>query len=208
MSSDARTRFCCRPCAVTFALLLVLCTESQAQPGQWMLGVWTETISEDHAMVGDPPGGMRRGPRTVTVYMLRITDVIAGSAAAEAGLKRGDVIESINGKTVKTPNELTRIVRGSNGVLKLSLKDRNGYKSKTIDLRGAAHRPPEEGRRCPHNSMRSTYPTWGFTTRRCPTRTAPSAPANSRRGIRVASDSSSSGSDAPAQPVGARRHDL
>jgi len=107
-----------------------------------MLGVRTETISEDHLIPGDPPGGMRRGPRTVTVYMLRITDVIAGSAAAKAGLKTGDVIESVNDETVTTPNELARIVRGSNGVLELSLKGRNGNKFKTIDLRAAGGRAP------------------------------------------------------------------
>lgn len=135
MRYDARRRVGGRPWASAAALLLLLCTESRAQQRQWTLGVWTETISEEHAIVGDPPGGMRRGPGTVTVYMLRITGVVAGSAADRAGLRRGDIIESVNGRQAKTPSELTRLVRGSNGVLDLDLKGRNGRRSKKIDLR-------------------------------------------------------------------------
>jgi PDZ domain len=135
MTSDARKGFGYRSCALTLTMTLVLCAESPAQSSQWMLGVRTETISENHMIAGDPPGGMRRGGGYVTVYMLRITDVLAGSAAERAGLKRGDVIESVNGRSVKNPNDLTRLVRGSSGVLDLSLKGRNGGRTKKIDLR-------------------------------------------------------------------------
>lgn len=136
MEHDARTRLGCRLCGAAIVLSLALGTDSHAQNGQWTLGVYTETISEVHRIFGDPPGGSS-GPNTMTVYMLRVNSVVNGSAAERAGLKRGDVIESVNGKSVRTPNELARLVRGSNGVVKVEWRDKNGDKSKTIDLRGA-----------------------------------------------------------------------
>jgi membrane-associated protease RseP (regulator of RpoE activity) len=145
MSCDARAGFDGRICIVAFTLCLVFGAESTAQPGQWMLGVRTETISETQMLAGDPPGVRRQRPNTTTVYMLRVSDVIDGSAADKAGLKRGDVIESVNDKSVRTHNDLIRIVRGSNGVVELDLKTRNGRKTKKIDLRAGGGEPPAAG---------------------------------------------------------------
>ena len=41
---------------------------------------------------------------------LVIVDVAAGSAAADAGLKKGDIIESVNGTAITLPSELQEIV--------------------------------------------------------------------------------------------------
>ena len=80
--------------------------------------------------------------------MLRITDIVKGSAAAKAGLEKGDMIVSINGRRVTMPEQLPRLVRGSNGVLDLKLKDydsESGFKRMTINLGsygGGGTKPP------------------------------------------------------------------
>ena len=63
------------------------------------------------------------------------------------------MIVSVNGRRVTMPEQLPRLIRGSNGVLNLKLKDYDsptGYKLKTInlvlvaDLRSAATIDPED----------------------------------------------------------------
>jgi S1-C subfamily serine protease len=135
--SDARTHVRCLLSLVTFSFCLVLCTESQAQSGQWLLGVKTETVDAREHTFGDQVGGpaVRQPP---PFYVLRIADVLKDSAADKEGLKKGDMIVAINDRRVTQPDDLPRIVRGSNGVLKIRLKDptaETGFKEKTIDLR-------------------------------------------------------------------------
>src|SRR5271166_4228993 len=140
MNSHARTHFFWLLSVVTFLLFLALCTEPRAQPGHWVLGVKTESI-DINRRAGDPPGQFRRAqpPPSPPFYVLRITDVMKGSDAEKAGLEEGDMIVSINGQRVMKPEQLERLVRGSNGVLKLRMRDyetETGYKLKTIKLGG------------------------------------------------------------------------
>ncbi len=50
-----------------------------------------------------------------------VTSVTDGSAAAKAGLKAGDVITAVNGDAVKTPSDLSRIVREAGSGAELTL---------------------------------------------------------------------------------------
>jgi S1-C subfamily serine protease len=44
-----------------------------------------------------------------------VRSVVSGSAAANAGLKAGDVITKIDGKDVKSPRELSQEIRSQTG---------------------------------------------------------------------------------------------
>ena len=58
---------------------------------------------------------------------LVITSVAAGSAAADAGLKKGDIIKSVNGTSVTLPSELQELVTRYKPADKISvLYSRNG----------------------------------------------------------------------------------
>ncbi len=136
MSSDARARFSWLLAVAAFSQLLTLCSESLAQSGQWFLGVKTQTMNINRRY-GDPPGGGAPVPQPPPFYVLRITEIVKGSAAENAGLEEGDMIVSVNGRRVTMPEQLPRLIRGSNGVLNLKLKDYDsptGYKLKTINL--------------------------------------------------------------------------
>ena len=54
---------------------------------------------------------------TCTTYtaMPQIREIIPGSAAAECGLQQGDVIRSINGKTIHIYDELSFLLQGNHG---------------------------------------------------------------------------------------------
>jgi membrane-associated protease RseP (regulator of RpoE activity) len=65
--------------------------------------------------------GVPRGTRGVVV-----SDVQAGSAAAEAGLRRGDVIQEVNRQTVASVAEFDRAVRAAGSQTVLLLVNRGG----------------------------------------------------------------------------------
>ena len=52
------------------------------------------------------------GEETSEVKGAEITNVFEGSAAAEAGLKEGDIIKSIDGNAVESPEDVIKIIRG------------------------------------------------------------------------------------------------
>jgi S1-C subfamily serine protease len=121
--------------SATFTLLFAICSESQAQRGQWFLGVNTETVDLNRTY-GDTPD---RRPRRQQppYYVVSITQIVRGSAAARAGLQLGDLIISVNGRRVTNHSQLTALIKGSNGAVTLRLKDYEspqGYKDKRIIL--------------------------------------------------------------------------
>jgi serine protease Do len=60
---------------------------------------------------------------------LAITDVASGSAAAEAGLRTGDIIQEVNRKPVRTAADLQEAVRAAGKQPVLLLVNRNGNRS-------------------------------------------------------------------------------
>ena len=48
-----------------------------------------------------------------------VTEVEAGSPAARAGLKAGQIIRSIEGKTLKSPRDFVSVVAGLQGPVSL-----------------------------------------------------------------------------------------
>ena len=67
------------------------------------LGVQIQPVSEDVALA------LGLEPDSGAV----IADVTADTPAAEAGLKRGDIVTAVNGDAVKTPQDLTRLIAGA-----------------------------------------------------------------------------------------------
>jgi S1-C subfamily serine protease len=136
MGTVSRRRIYQLECVAMFSLLSAFCTDSQAQNGPWMLGVRTETISIRRFTPGDPVGAQARYRPSSVAYVLRITDVIQGSAAEKAGLEVGDRIGSVNGESVTRHDQLVRAVKQSNGVVTLWVDNDTRGGIKIIDLRG------------------------------------------------------------------------
>jgi predicted metalloprotease with PDZ domain len=86
-------------------------------------------------VLGVTMAGDRYGPA-------RVVHVAGGSAADEAGLRRGDVILSINGKRVDTYRDVLRIIKSylPNDLLRIVIEHRGRTRPLTAMLRGAA--PP------------------------------------------------------------------
>lgn len=66
-------------------------------------------------------------PRTTTGVV--VTDVDESSAAAEAGLQQGDIIEQVNKQPVKTVSDFDRLVSQSQGGTTLLLVNRGGVRN-------------------------------------------------------------------------------
>ncbi|MEP7351938.1 MAG: Do family serine endopeptidase [Acidobacteriota bacterium] len=104
-----------------------------SQPGE-------KVVSENRSSSAEPDGSPRLGvslepvtPEIARQFNLKnqsglvITDVQEGSAAAEAGLKQGDVIQEVNRTPVKDTSEFKRIVSNSKEPLLLYVRrDGNG----------------------------------------------------------------------------------
>jgi serine protease Do len=58
-----------------------------------------------------------------------VTDVEESSAAADAGLQRGDIIEQVNRQTVRNANDFDRLVRQSRSGTTLLMVNRNGVRN-------------------------------------------------------------------------------
>lgn len=63
-----------------------------------------------------------------------IADVTPGGPAEKAGLIKGDIIYKVNGEKVKTPDDLTGVIKKSKVGAKLILEIFRGGKSRFIDL--------------------------------------------------------------------------
>jgi len=86
---------------ITAALALLFITPG-ASADEAYLGVRTQELNEALVEALD----LEQGAGGVLV-----NDVVEGSPADEAGLRRGDLITAIGGDAVKTPQELRRVVR-------------------------------------------------------------------------------------------------
>jgi serine protease Do len=107
----------------------------------------TETATEPLAARSGPvsPGGVRSGIEGVDVHEINpqiarqlnlprdvtgviVTDVGQASAAAEAGLRRGDVIEQVNRENVRNLADFNRLIRQSSGTT-LLMVNRGGVRN-------------------------------------------------------------------------------
>ena len=70
------------------------------------------TMGNVQPMVVDPDAAMLRG-------FVVITEVIAGTPAEQAGLKKGQLIASVDGSPVRSPEEFGRSVADKKGPVKL-----------------------------------------------------------------------------------------
>ena len=71
------------------------------------------TMGNVQPLVNDPDAAMLRG-------FVVITEVLGDSAADRAGLKKGQLIASVDGVAVRTPGEFGRAVAGKKGPVKLA----------------------------------------------------------------------------------------
>ena len=102
----------------------------RAQQATWQLGVFTETKWE--RIVGDPdPYHPQKRWVPVAVKVIR---VLPGSAASRNGVGPGDVIYSVNGQRVTSPDALARAIRTSGGNLKLRMETGGDRITKNIAL--------------------------------------------------------------------------
>jgi membrane-associated protease RseP (regulator of RpoE activity) len=86
----------------------------------WVLGFGLGLVL---AMVG--PVGAQEGPLKLVQQGVMITSVMPGSSAAHQGLERGDVIVSVNGRPVRSPMDLERLISLSGRVADLDVIDCN-----------------------------------------------------------------------------------
>jgi S1-C subfamily serine protease len=116
--------------ALAACIWLLAVQELRAQQSSWQLGVFT--VTEYSQVMGDP------NPTTPRVRWIpvgvKVTKVVPGSKASENGISPGDVIYSVNGDRVLTPEKLGNAVRSSGGNLKVRMKTEDGTITKSISL--------------------------------------------------------------------------
>ena len=90
------------------------------------LGIQPKTVDESYAQAFNMPVG---------VYVL---SVVEGSPAEAAGLHKGDIITSINGKTIKDADQLQSYLSytraGTKVEVKVSVLENGTYTEKTLDV--------------------------------------------------------------------------
>jgi serine protease Do len=101
------------------------------------LGVVTQSISED---LRDALN--LRGDGVV------VNQVVSGSPADRAGIRRGDVITSVNGRSVDSPEDLAEIVRSEDSGANVSVRIvRRGGGSQTLNVRLGSRPDSDRGDR-------------------------------------------------------------
>jgi thiol-disulfide isomerase/thioredoxin len=85
-------------------------------------------IVSDTSSAGSEPGwlGVELAARAQTEAGVLVRDVLRGSPAERAGLTSGDVILSVDGKSVLRPSDVVRLVSSRNAGEKLSLAVQRG----------------------------------------------------------------------------------
>jgi C-terminal processing protease CtpA/Prc len=115
-----------------FLLLVGLSGSALAQDRDvpW-LGVVTQSLSDE----------LREGLdfRGEGVLVSRVVD---GGPADRAGVERGDVIASVDGRAIRTPQELTRTIRDSRVGQEISMVVMRDGRRRTLDVR-LGHRPED-----------------------------------------------------------------
>jgi membrane-associated protease RseP (regulator of RpoE activity) len=84
-----------------------------------------------------------------------VSSVEAGSPAAKAGVKVGDVIAKVDGTRVSRPSEISRAVRRKEGGEKVSLEVRRDKAAKTIEIPVAQRKAGRHEIRMPGFSFRT-----------------------------------------------------
>lgn len=108
-----------------------------AQSGNGWLGVSTQSVNEDLRDALD-----LRGDGVL------VNRVVSGSPADRAGIRKGDVITAVNGRSIDSPDELADVIRsqsaGSNASVRIV---RRGGGSQTISVRLGNRSEAENGDR-------------------------------------------------------------
>jgi membrane-associated protease RseP (regulator of RpoE activity) len=97
------------------------------------LGVITQEITDE----------LREGMNLADKGVL-VARVLAGSPADRAGIRKGDVIASVNSRAVSAPDELQRIVRGGKVGQAVSIALLRDGQSRTITAKLEARREPAD----------------------------------------------------------------
>jgi PDZ domain len=89
------------------------------------LGVYTQSISDElrEGLNYDGDGGVL------------VNRVVPGSPAADAGLRKGDVILSVNSRSVESPDELAEIVRSANAGQRVAIQIVRDGDKRTLNAR-------------------------------------------------------------------------
>ncbi|MHB1844424.1 MAG: Do family serine endopeptidase [Deltaproteobacteria bacterium] len=102
-----------------------------------------------------------------------IADVMRDGPAARGGLKRGDIVVSLDGKSIKTPAELTRAVAalGPGSVASLAVIRDGGRRDVSVKIgrrpeEGPGEGPPQEGQAAPGADEETKPDALGLSVRR------------------------------------------
>ncbi|WP_448625598.1 S1C family serine protease [Geodermatophilus sp. URMC 64] len=93
-----------------------------------------KTGSANHAVLGVSAQTATDGQNTEVGTGAEVVQVQAGSAAADAGLRAGDVITAVDDRPVTTSTELTAAVRSAPPGEKVTLTVRRGSDTTTVDV--------------------------------------------------------------------------
>lgn len=108
---------------VVYALIVSTSAAEEKEKTGW-LGVSMQRLTPDLLEVMDVAAEMG----------VLVTDVVEDSPAEEAGIEVGDVIVEYDGKTVKTPHSLSRLVRKTAPGTKVKVKISREGKEKTLTV--------------------------------------------------------------------------
>ena len=108
-----------------------------AQSGNGWLGVSTQSVTEELRDALD-----LRGDGVL------VNRVVSGSPADRAGIRKGDVITAVNGRSVESPDDLADVIRGQSAGSTASVRVvRRGGGSQTISVRLGNRSEAENGGR-------------------------------------------------------------
>lgn len=115
------------PMATAEPILTELMNEKEiSQDKQAYLGITGKDVTSEYTQAYGLPEG---------IY---VTEVSSGSPAEKAGLKQGYIITSINGKDVKTLEQLqerlSKIESGSSGTIGVQIASGGSYQEKTLNV--------------------------------------------------------------------------
>ncbi len=102
---------------------------------------YRETIRWDGAEDPPEPGFRWSYEREGAETRVRVTFLVANGSLAQAGLRRGDVVVSVNGTAVATPPAFGRAIAGLAAGAPLVLEVRRGSESATV--KGVVHQSSE-----------------------------------------------------------------
>ena len=152
--------------AYSLSLLLVSLASTRHRPLEWLAALMGPLGHELVVAVGirrEMSGEPRFIPPGKGVMIL---DVLPGSPAAAAGLRRGDVITEVSGVPVNSRDELNRAVEMTPVFLEVTVDRPGEDRERTVRFRGVVERlgiitVPEEGDQ-PNVEIRHANYAWRF----------------------------------------------